>query len=275
MISKIIVPTDFSEPAKQALNYAIALGSKTGATLHIIHVNQVAMVDATMPAETYQVFVKEIEDSTEEAFKNLETSLLAHTNIPYHFKTTYGFVAEEVCDYAVAQEADLIIMGTTGASGAAEILIGSNAASIVSKSIVPVLVIPNTLTFSDYTRIVYATDYNEPEFPALMRLIYFAELFDCRLDVIHVKSDSDRFFNAENNFFVKNKAKISYPNIHYIELEEGDVVQSINAYVDLHNADLLVMAKHNRSFFDRLFHRSLSKKMAFHSKIPLLVLVKE
>ncbi len=275
MISKIVVPTDFSEPANKALAYAIELATKADASIHIVHVNQVAMVDATMPAETYQVFVSEIEEATEKSFQELSETLLVQTKIEFSFKTLLGFVAEEVCDYAFEQEADLIIMGTTGASGAAEILIGSNAASTVAKSKVPVLVVPKELTYSDYTRIVYATDYNEPEFPALMRLIYFAELFDCRLDVIHVKSDADKYFNAANNFFKKNKDNISYPNIHYIDLEKGDVVQSINKYVDEVAADLLVMAKHNRNFFDRLFHRSLSKKMAFHTKIPLLVLVKE
>jgi len=275
MISKIVVPTDFSEPANKALAYAIELATKANASIHILHVNQVAMVDATMPAETYQVFVKEIEQATEQAFKELSETILVQTKIEYTLKSLYGFVAEEICDYANELEADLIIMGTTGASGAAEILIGSNAASTVTKSGVPVLVVPKELSFSNYQRIVYATDYNEPEFPALMRLIYFAELFDCRLDVIHVKSEADRYFNATNNFFNKNKENISYPNIHYIELEKGDVVQSINKYVDEVSADLLVMAKHNRNFFDRLFHRSLSKKMAFHTKIPLLVLVKE
>lgn len=275
MISKIIVPTDFSEPASKALAYAIGLAQKTKASLHILHVNQVAMVDATMPAETYQVFVNEIESATSEAFNEIEQTMLKAADLEYTFKSTYGYVSEEICDYALQQEADLIIMGTTGASGVAEILVGSNAASTVAKSPVPVLVIPKQLGFIDYTRIVYATDYNEPEFPALMRLIFFAELFDCRLDVIHVKSDADRYFNAANNFFKKNKEKISYPNIHYIELEKGDVVQTINHYVDENKADLLVMAKHNRNFFDRLFHSSLSKKMAYHTKIPLLVLVKE
>jgi K+-sensing histidine kinase KdpD len=109
----------------------------------------------------------------------------------------------------------------------------------------------------------------------LLRLIYFAEQYDCPLDILHVKSDSDHYFNAENNFFTKNKGKISYPNLHFIELEKGDVVQSINQYVEEKEVDLLVMAKHNRNFFDRLFHKSLSKKMAFHTKIPLLVLVKD
>lgn len=275
MISKIIVPTDFSAPAEQALNYAIELAKKTKASITLLHINQVAMVDASMPAETYQFLVKEIEEMTKEGMDKLAKKLLIPSGIAYTTETRYGFVSEEICEIAKKDEADLIIMGTTGASGAAEILIGSNAASVVASSTVPVLVIPKDLTYKDYSRIVYATDYNEPEFPALMRLIYFAELFDCPLDVIHVKSDADKYFNIENNFFKKNKANITYPNINYIQLEKGDIIQSINHYVEENHGDLLVMAKHNRSFFDRLFHRSLSKKMAYHTKIPLLVLVKE
>lgn len=274
MISKIIVPTDFSAGAEQALRYALALALKTKAGIHVLHINQVAMVDSTMPPETYQLFVKEIEEFTTSGFAKLESEILAPSGVVYQVESRYGFVAEEICAYAEGQEADIIIMGTTGASGAAEILFGSNAAATVGKSHVPVMVIPKDLEFKDYSRIVYATDYNEPEFPAMMRLVYFAELFDCPLDVIHVKSDADRYFNAENNFFKKNKAKISYPNIQYKELEKGDVVNTINGYVEANHADLLVMAKHNRNFFDRLFHRSLSKKMAFHTKIPLLVLLK-
>lgn len=275
MISKIIVPTDFSPPAEQALKYAIELAKKTKAAIILLHINQVAMVDASMPAETYQYLVKEIEEMTVEGLDKLSKNLLIPSGVSFTTETKYGFVAEEICQLAKNEEADLIIMGTTGASGVAEILIGSNAASVVANSTVPILVIPKDLTYKDYGRIVYATDYNEPEFPALMRLIYFAELFDCPLDVVHVKSDADKYFNSENNFFKKNKANITYPNIQYIQLEKGDIIQSINHYVEENNADLLVMAKHNRGFFDRLFHRSLSKKMAYHTKIPLLVLVKE
>jgi nucleotide-binding universal stress UspA family protein len=256
------------------MQYALSLAKKLKASVHVLHINQVAMIDATMPAETYQMFVKEIEDQTQDQFKKLEKEYLETSGIKYTCNSKYGFVADEICDFALQQEADLIVLGTTGASGAAEILFGSNASSVVSKTQIPVMVIPKGSTYKDLTRIAYATDYNEPEFPSMMRLIYFAEQYDCPLDIVHVKSDSDRYFNAENNFFKKNKAQFSYPNMSYIDLEKGDVVASINQYVADKNVDLLVMAKHNRSFFDRLFHSSLSKKMAIHSHIPLLVLVK-
>lgn len=274
MISTIVIPTDFSEAANQAMLYALSFAKKIGARVHVLHINQVAMVDATMPAETYQMFVNEIEEQTKEQLSKLEETFLKTSGVIYETHARYGFVADEICDFALKNEADLIILGTTGASGAVEILFGSNASSVVSKTLIPVMVIPKNIVYKDLTRIVYATDYNEPEFPSMMRLIYFAEQYDCPLDIVHVKSESDRYFNSENNFFKKNKAQFSYPNMSFIELEKGDVVSSINQYVDDKQVDLLVMAKHNRSFFDRLFHSSLSKKMAIHTHIPLLVLVK-
>lgn len=274
MISKIVVPTDFSDAADNALTYGIELAKKAKAELQILHINQVAMVDATMPAETYQLFVKEIEEQTKENFARLEKLISVHTELTYSMHSRYGFVADEICDFSQKHETDLIVMGTTGASGLEEILVGSNAASVVVRTNVPVMVVPPLSKYKNIERMVYATDYNEPEFPALIRLIFYAELFDSHLDVVHVKSDADKYFNAENNFFKKNKEKISYSKINYLQLEKANIVDALNKYVEDHQVDLLVMAKHNRNFFDRLFHRSLSKNMAFHTKIPLLVLVK-
>jgi nucleotide-binding universal stress UspA family protein len=274
MINKILVPTDFSVAASNSLDYAIGFAKKTNAEILVLHINQIALVDASMPAETYQMFVKEIEDFTSEQFSTIEEKLKQHS-VKYTLLSKYGFVADEVCEIAESDNIDLIIMGTTGASGITEVLIGSNSASVVAKTKIPVLVIPPSIPYKDLEKIVYATDYNEPEFSSFLRLIYYAELFDCPLDVIHVKSDNDKYFNSENNFFKKHRDEISYPKLQFITLEKGDVINSINTYIDDHHADLLVMAKHNRHFFDRLFHRSLSKKMAFHTHIPLLILVKE
>lgn len=274
MINNLLVPTDFSQAALNALNYAIELCKKTCASLQIIHINHVALVDASMPAETYQMFVNEIEQAAKENFEKLENDVLKNSGIKYSLHTRYGFVGDEVCNFAANNNIDLIVMGTTGASGIAELLIGSNAASVVAKSETPVLIVPPNIPYKPLNKIVYATDYNEPEFPAVMRLIYFAELYDCELEIIHVKTDYDRYFNAKNNFFNKNKANLTYPKLKFVDLPEGDVINSINNYVQNNHADLLVMAKHNRNFFDRLFHRSISKKMAYHTTLPLLILFK-
>jgi nucleotide-binding universal stress UspA family protein len=274
MISTILVPTDFSDVANNALHYAIQFAQKAKAKIAILHVTNIPVVDASFPTEMYQTFMTEIEETTKTKFKKLENDYLKNSNIAYETYTVMGFVHDEIKEFAKQNNIDLIIMGTTGASGIQELLVGSNASSVVAKSQIPVLVIPPSSTYHELKHIVYSSDYNEPEFPAVSRLIYFAELFDANISVLHIKNEADNFFDSENNFFVRNKHNISYEKIKMVKLPEGDVMDKINEFVENDHADMLVMAKHNRTFFDKIFHRSLSKHMTFHTKIPLLVLNK-
>ena len=274
MISKILVPTDFSDVANNALHFALKFAEKAKATVHILHVTHIPVVDASFPAEVYQTFMSEIEETTKLNFEKLEKNYLQNSGVKCEIFSVMGYVNDEVKDFAEQNNIDLIIMGTTGASGIQEVLVGSNASSVVARSHVPVLVIPPSSTYHELKNIVYSSDFNEPEFPAVSRLMFIAELFDANISVLHVKNEADKFFNSENNFFVRNKHNISYDKIKMVKLPEGDVMDKINEFIENEHADLLVMAKHNRSFFDRIFHRSLSKQMTYHTKIPLLVLNK-
>lgn len=275
MISKILIPTDFSTVANNALEYAIHLAQKVNASIHLLHVNNIPIMDASFPNDVYQTYTAEIADSAKKSFENIEKLYFKNSNIKFETKTSFGFVNDEIQEFATNNEIDLIILGTTGASGIQEILIGSNAASVVAKAEIPVLVIPPTAAFTNISKIVYASDFNEPEFPSVSRLAFFANLYDAEVSVLHVKSFADHLFDASNNFFSRNKENVEVNKWKIIKLpEDENVIDSINKFIETENPDMIVMAKHNRSFFDRLFHRSLSKQMAFHTKIPLLVLNK-
>ena len=110
MINKILVPTDFSAAAGNSLDYAIGFAKKTNAEILVLHINQVALVDASMPAETYQMFVKEIDDFTNEQFSTIEKKLVEHS-VKFTLLSRYGFVADEICETAVNENVDLIVMG--------------------------------------------------------------------------------------------------------------------------------------------------------------------
>jgi nucleotide-binding universal stress UspA family protein len=274
MISSILVPTDFSDVANNALHFALKFSEKMQAKVHVLHVTHIPVIDASFPGEVYQEFISEIEETARHNFQKLEQNYLQGSGVRYETHTIMGFVNDEVHEFARHHAIDLIIMGTTGASGLQEVLVGSNAASVVGKSHIPVLVIPPSGAYHEMKHIVYASDFNEPEFPAVSRLIYVAERFGAHISILHVKSDFDRFFDSAHNFFTRNKDHISYDKWKVVKLPEGDVMDKINEFIIQENADMLVMAKHNRSFFDRIFHRSLSKRMTYHTQIPLLVLNK-
>ncbi|MCU0423882.1 MAG: universal stress protein [Bacteroidia bacterium] len=273
MINNILFPTDFSAVAEQALKYAISLCDKCEAEIHILHVKQIPLTDPSFPADTFQNYVNEIEAFEKEKWNELEQKIIIPSGIKHTFHSVTGFVADEVVQFSDLNSIDLIIMGTTGASGLAEILIGSNTASVVGKTSTPLLVIPPSAGYAPLQHILYATDFSEPEYPAISRIIYFAEIFDAKLTILHVKTEFDRYFNSANHFLNKNKDNITreYTLIH---LDDQDVFEAIDKFVNQEAIDLLVMAKHKRSFFDRLFHRSLSKRMAYHTKVPLLILNK-
>lgn len=274
MITHILIPTDFSSVADNALEFAIDLCKKTGAKAHVLHVKHIPVMDATFPAETYQLYLDEIEKAASEGLAKLEANKLKPSGVNYQLHSTIGFVNDEVQAAVHKFNIDLVVMGTTGASGLQEILIGSNAASVVGKSEVPVFVIPPSAKHAAFKHILYSTDYNEPEFPSVSRLIYFADLYQSKITVLHVKTDFDMYFNAEQNFFKRNKENISYPDITIVNMEKTETTEAINKYVNEKGVDMVVLAKHNRNWFDRLFHRSLSKKMTYHTSVPLLILTK-
>jgi nucleotide-binding universal stress UspA family protein len=275
MINAILLPTDFSVVAYNALSYAVKLAEKCGAELHILHIKQIPIADPSFPAETYQMYIEEIEKAEKEGVEKLKSSFIKDSNVVCNFHSATGFVADEIMTFCKSHTIDLVVMGTTGASGLAELLVGSNAASVIGKSEVPVLVIPPNHVYKAIKHVMYSTDFNEPELPAATRVLYFAELYDAKVTVLHVKNDYDSYFKADNNYFLKNKESLAKHDINLINEESDDVMSTIDKHIDDLNIDLLVMAKHKRGFFDRLFHRSLSKQMAYHTKTPLLVLNKE
>lgn len=274
MINNVLLPTDFSIVANNALRYAIEFCKKTESKLHLLHIKSIPVMDASFPAETYQLILLEMDESTSRGFEKLESAELKSSGIPYEVYSATGFVTDEIVSFSKEKNIDLIVMGTTGASGLQELLVGSNSASVIGKSEIPVLVIPPSSTYSEPKHILYSSDYAEPEFPAVSRLMFFADLFKSKVTVLHITTESDKYFDSEHNFFARHKKQVSLEHVTVVNKANTEVTEAIEKHITEHHVDMLVMAKHSRGFFDRLFHRSLSKQMAYHTKIPLLVLHK-
>lgn len=142
-IRRILIPTDFSEPARQAQAYAIALAEKFGSELHLMHIVPEVVIpfpDAstswTMPA-TFQ----------KDQLKSAETRLLQQLDTQWAKNhvviqtTKVGSPVEEIVSYAKETDIDLIVIGTHGYSGFAHFLLGSVAEKIVRMATCPVLTV--------------------------------------------------------------------------------------------------------------------------------------
>jgi len=163
-------------------------------------------------------------------------------------------------------------MGTKGASGIGE-LIGTNAARVISDSICPVIAIPENAKMKGLQKIVFAANYGEDDFRNIFDLIDIARLFDSEVILLHVKDEANNnaMEYAELEGFrnhVINESK--YPKISLKLLEDEDVYEGLNFYLEEIKADMLAISMRNRSFIQKLFNRSLTKKMVYHSHLPVL-----
>jgi nucleotide-binding universal stress UspA family protein len=142
--TRILVPTDFSEPADAALEYAKTLAEKFGASLHLLHVFEDPFTTGAFAAEMYVPVPLDTRDQLiAEATKHLGTRVPVGDSARF-FATTeivVGASAPTIVDYAMTKDIDLIVMGTHGRGGLAHLFLGSVAERVVRTAPCPVLTV--------------------------------------------------------------------------------------------------------------------------------------
>ncbi|MDR8394391.1 universal stress protein [Aliifodinibius sp. S!AR15-10] len=273
--NNIFFPTDFSNNAQRALPLAAEIASRTDSKLIMFHASQSALDFAPdfeqqkkkAINKASQQFDKLITDlKKDDQYKDLEISTVLQSGHP-----NVGLLAK-----ATEYNADLIVMGTKGATGNRSVTFGSVASSIINKSDIPVLAVPPGGSLDDLKHITFTTDYHEGDFNALKQTIDFAELFKSSIDIIHVAEQ--RSLLAEIKFrgfrdLVKDQT--DYENISFeIKYDYDFFPVMADYFVDNPNS-LLVMVRYQKTFWEKMVEKAHSKEMGFYTKVPLLVLIGE
>jgi len=272
---QILFPTDFSDAAHTAFIYALKFADSFGAEVVVLHVYDLPIVETPpLPESTTEIF-EIVEMHQYESFKEElpEMHKIAEAHGLGHIKTRnvmlYGDLVYNVNKVCSEENIDLIVMGTKGASGLKETFLGSKTASVVSNAKVPVLGIPVDAEYHPIKSIAFTTQYKDKDNDALKNVITIAEKFDAEVLYLYIKNDDD----PEDIDERINEWKIYYRDykINFFNISGDHIEQTIIDFIDNQHVDLLVMRTHKRGFFESLFHRSLTKKMTYHTKVPLLI----
>ncbi|MCX8085014.1 MAG: universal stress protein [Calditerrivibrio sp.] len=142
-IKKILVPTDFSETSKYAMQYAIEFAKNFGAELRIVHVifDESQIVAFYLPQVTFQNLDQELEESAKKQMDEFLAHFPELKEVTYDVKMLKGTAFVEIISEAKDMKADLIIIGTHGRTGLEHVLFGSTAEKVVRKSPCPVLTV--------------------------------------------------------------------------------------------------------------------------------------
>lgn len=137
-ITRILVPTDFSDGADEALEYARRLSGQLGASLHLLHVVHEPLLAEGVLAETN---IPELPSICDDAVNDARGRLAYRSSATASAECAVGDAAETIVKRAAQIHADLIVMGTRGRTGIAHLLLGSVAEHVVRTAQCPVVTV--------------------------------------------------------------------------------------------------------------------------------------
>ncbi|WP_300022841.1 universal stress protein [uncultured Maribacter sp.] len=269
-MKKIIVLTDFSKQSEQALKAAADLAKKHDVELLVVHMLELNQAILTSPDGMYieqTVFlVKLAEKNLKEFLEKPYLEGLSVTPVIKHYK-----VFSELDAIAKEHDADLIVMGSNGASGLEEMFIGSNAEKVVRNATVPVLVIKGEITNLSLDRFVFACDFNDDNLPAFQKAKEFAEMLDASMEVVFINTPNDEFLSNRDAYQKINKFLTKANSAQQVEIyNDYSVEQGILNYGKTILADAIAMPTHGRRGISHLFNGSIGEDVVNHSRIPVI-----
>ena len=269
----ILVPTDFSEIADNAVLLAMQIANKMEAKIVLLHTYNYPMVDpqmlnltvnymsANLDLDEFEDFKHNIKQLHEKAFeKGLENINLTH-------RLVLGELNSTIRECIAVENIDLLVMGTNGEDDWFSKLLGSNADSVMLNVNIPVLILHDVIELVNFENIGFATRFKTKDKKFLEETIHFAEQLNINVKCFHVLDNNEEVLNDTKAEWEKEfGSKVSF-HLH----PDTDVVEAIDFMVNHHQVDILAMVTYKRDFLTELFTRRLTQQVAHKIKIPLLV----
>lgn len=271
-ITHILTPVDFSQCAIDALHVAGQLAQLAIAKITILHVYSVPIPASDIAFSTDSTHYKSLEQEAIDKIEALKGQVSTLDKVEVAYKLDCSYPVHAISAMAAELNVDLIVMGTMGATGISEFLIGSNAADTATQAPCPVLCTSLGITELHPRKIALATDFKRIESPSLDSVKQFARLFNSEIEFLHIQPnpktiDVTKSAEALNLHHLFEDIKHSY---HF--LNDQNITKGIERFISDKAIDLLVTIHRDHTLFERLFDTSVTKKMAMHLPIPLLAI---
>jgi nucleotide-binding universal stress UspA family protein len=279
-MNKILLPTDFSHYSRIAIEHALQLFQYEEAEFILLHAYSLPSAGAGTMISLDDIIRQEAEKSMKEFLGEVCANVFCSV-MNISTKCVLGHARQVIPSSAEALEIDCVAMGTKGAGGLKEVLLGSTAASIVENLNCPLVIIPSESVFRRPRIFALATDSKPLEDShALDPLVKMAKQHQAKLLQFSVTTET----NAEDdsnegsqqatatlNEPASTKTQFSQAD-DYLVVQDTNVEHGILEFCENQKVDVLAVVHHEHDFIDRLIHRSMAKKLAMHSGIPLVVL---
>ena len=276
----ILLPTDFSNSAHHAADFALSLTLLLKAKLVMVYVIQ-PMADAyniPMSASHFYQYAEKSAETSMDEFKEkmLSRHKMSIEPIPeIETKVVYGNVSATILDLADDLKVDFIVMGMVGERTILDNIFGSNALSIAKKAECPVWVIPQKTKIHSIENVVYVSDLEGDEVSFIKKTIDIIKIMGANLTTLHIQGEYEPEIFPSQKIIHQIKESLGNDSVRFENLHREDIVEGIEKYLKSQQPDALVVAHEDKSWFERFLYKSVLSKLTFNSQIPVLILQKQ
>jgi nucleotide-binding universal stress UspA family protein len=268
----ILAPTDFSESAKNAINYAVEIAKLFKAKLILFHAFHIPAIQSEVPL---LMPTDEIEKELLKTLNKIKKNIIDSGNqLEIECSTKLGFALDEINLIILEKQIDMVVMGVQGMGFLSEKLIGSLTTTLIRKAKCPVLTINENVKFKKIEKIALAIDYEEITKKSILKpLKDIIEHFKSHLYILNVTRELEEA-SGKRKTNVGNQLEQSFEKFEHSFnfIENDDLVEGINDFAKKNNIDIIVMIPRKHNILENIFKERNTKRMAFHANIPILAL---
>lgn len=276
-MQQLLIPTDFSQNAWNATQYALQFLQNEKITFHFLHIN-ISLQKSSDENLHYSgiSMKKEIPDHLSSEMNHWMQKVHAHYPNPKHtFKHSIvqaPFV-DGIREFIHKMNIEFMVMGTKGASGLKEMTLGSKTGAVITRVKCPILVIPEEACFKTPLTIGFPTDFNiRYKHKVTDTLKHISQLCNSFIKVLRVAQTQKPLDNFQNNNRNVLKERLSNIPHSFHVIEDPNLENALQSFVTTMQIDMVAMIGKNLNFFQRILFKPQVARINYHINIPFLVL---
>jgi nucleotide-binding universal stress UspA family protein len=274
---KVLIPTDFSENAFNAIKYAMELFKYDKSEFIIMHAyaDEVYEHNIKMSRALFEEYREKVAESSDRELQKVVCKMLEISPNPkheYNFLSVFGSLVEEANAIADKENIDVLVMGTKGETADRDITYGSNTLQVIKYVKCPVLAIPSNYREVQVSKILFPTNYMLPYPRRGLKLVStLAKRFAAKINLLYVSNFENLSFRQQDN---KSFIECHFQEIKaiYERISGDDISEALNDFIEKNEIDMLVMVNTRYSYLENLLDTSAIQKIGLKIHIPFLVL---
>lgn len=276
-MTNVLIPTDFSENAWNALKYGVQFFENEPTNFYLLHVNLIELNSAGHdvaansiiynPQNTVGIIdhLKEVEKRIEETFPK--------TTHKFYIQQEHGFFIDGIKKTVENKHIDFIVMGTKGATGLKEVIVGTRTSEVITRVKCPILVVPEKAKYESPKELAFPTDFNNYyKNRVLLTLAEILEINQSATRVLHMtkKDQALTSLQKKNKNYLEDFLQGRVHSFHF--LISRNIENALQTFIKENGINMIVMVAKNLNFVQRILFEPTVTKISYHTEIPFLVL---